>query len=331
MECQDQSAPSGVMKPQTAATEARVAASTGAQPMPQLPSSAVVIPCRTRPSSSSACRDRGSVKQRSEWEWRSMNPGVMRRPRASIVVAAGASIRGATAAIESPSMPISAGVRGPPAPSTTSALVMIRSSPHLPGAVWRVGRDRARRPYERGIIIEEESGERRTTPESKRAVARPVHLEVALALPAVGAPFEGLLVVPVAAIHDVVPDTVLPAVEVGVGRPVAALHHLGTGGRVGRARAGARVARIDGAQLSLAAGRFAGAHRFRILAYRRGARQRAPIGQYLRDAAFTAPTKARTAGVWGTPPARNTAISPTLYPAMTLSTSPPNRSKRYRT
>jgi len=145
-------------------------------------------------------------------------------------------------------------------------VAMIRSSPHLPGAAWRLGRVRRGVPtsaasYRRGVRRASNDGG------AKRRVAHAITLR--LRSPAAfGAPSKSSDRA-VAAIHDVYQTPYLPAVEVGVGRPVAALHHLGREAGSGRARAGARVARID-VRNSPGAGRFAGAHRFGILAYRRG-------------------------------------------------------------
>src|SRR5437867_5230624 len=145
-----------------------------------------------------------------------MKPGATTRSRASRV--AGAPDRPCpTATMRSPAIPMSARNAGRPVPSTTWPLAMIRS--RVGSASAAVARSIAQVTF--------------------RAEALLVRLQIVRPLPAAGAPGVGLARVPVAAVHDVVPDAVLPAEEVGVGGTVVALEEAPAARRlrlIGRVR-----------------------------------------------------------------------------------------------
>src|SRR2546422_8736651 len=155
-----------------------------------------------------------------------MKPGATTRSRASRV--AGAPDRPCpTATMRSPAIPMSARNAGRPVPSTTRPLAMIRS---------RVGSASA-------------AVARSITQVPDRLEALLVDLQIVRPLPAARAPGVGLARMSVAAVHDVVPDAVLPAEKVGVRRTVFALEEAPAPRPAGLLLP-RRVRRIDGPELS---------------------------------------------------------------------------------
>src|SRR5438094_600201 len=139
-----------------------------------------------------------------------MNPGATMRPPASI---RGASIGrcGSTAAIRSPWMATSARKAGRPVPSTTCPLATIRS--RVGSASTAEARSFAQVPDGEETLL--------------------VGSQVVGSLAAAGAPGVALAVMTVAAVHEVVPDAVLPAVEIGVLGTEVALENFASPARAG--------------------------------------------------------------------------------------------------
>ena len=101
---------------------AAVAGVSGASPSPSCPMTSVVTPWRVLHSCNgftSGCK--------SECVWKSMKPGVTKRPSALIVRLAPAPFNGPTATMRSPCTATSARCHGLPAPSINLPPVIIRS------------------------------------------------------------------------------------------------------------------------------------------------------------------------------------------------------------